>query len=108
MGSTSKARKLVALAMHRVVTRSLAAGRSLSYDRLLAETAAEVDVLLAKRGEADVRLLRQARKQLTGDQVRLAAAAECRAAIDAERQLADLDTTLGPPSWHPEHSENDL
>ena len=108
MASTSKARKLVALAYYRVVTRNMAAGRSLAYDQLLAETAAEVDVLLGQRREHDVRLLRRTRKQLLEDQARLAAAGESRAAGEAERQLADLNTVPGPPSWHPEHSENDL
>lgn len=108
MASTSRARKLVALALYRVTSRSMAAGRSLGYDQLLAETSAEVDVLLDKRRERDARLLRLARKEIFEAQVRLAAAVEVRAAVNADRQLADLGTTLGVPSWHPEHSENDL
>lgn len=100
MASTSK--KLVAEALYRVVSRNMAAGRSLPYDRLLAETAAEVDVLLDKRGERDARLLRRARKQILEDQARLAGAAESRAAVEFDM------APPGPPAWHPEHSENDI
>ena len=108
MASTSKAGKIYALALYRVVARNMAAGRALAYDQLLAETAAELDVLLGQRREHDVRLLRRARKRLLEDQVRVAAVAESRAAGDAERQLAGFDTPPAVPSWHPEHSENDL
>jgi hypothetical protein len=109
VGSTSKARKVVAVAMQRVVARNMAAGRSLAYEQLLAETAAEVDVLLDKRRECDVRLLRRARKQIVEDQVRLAAGAESRAAGDVERrQLAEFEMGPGVPTWHPEHDANDI
>ena len=108
MASTSKARRLVALALYQVTSRSMAAGRSLGYDQLLAETSAEVDVLLEKRRERDDQLLRLARKEILEAQARLAAAVEVRAAVNADRQLADLDTTPGVPSWHPENSQNDI
>ncbi len=109
MASTSKAGKVVAEALARVVARNMFAGRSLAYDQMLTETAAEVDVLLDERKERDARLLRKARKQVREAQVRVAAVAESRAAGDVERQLADFDRApLGPPAWHPEHSENDV
>lgn len=103
-----KAEKIVARALYRVVARNMFAGRSLAYDQLLTETAAEVDVLLDKRRERNARLLRRARKQIVEDQVQLAAAAEARAAVDAERQLADFDVGPGVPTWHPEHGGNDI
>ncbi len=73
------------------------------YEQLLAETAAEVDVLLGKRRERDARLLRQARQEIRKAEARLAGAAESRAAA---RQVDDLEAVLGPPSWHPEHSDH--
>jgi hypothetical protein len=116
-----KAEKVVARALYRVVARNMAAGRSVAYDQLLDELAAEVDVLLGQRREHDVRLERQARKQLLEERVRLAAAEESRAAGagDVEREFRRLDVTRsgldegppGPPVWHPEHAlnpENDL
>ena len=89
----------------------MTAGRSLAYDRMLAETAAEVDVLLGKRQEHDARLLRRARKRLLEEQARLAAAAESRAAAAADtgQDLAAFDmASPGVPSWHPEHDANDI
>lgn len=106
MGCASKARKIVGLAMHRVTVRAMTSGLSLSYEQLLAETAAEVDALLDERRERDVRLLRLARKQLLEDRARLGAAVEFRAAAIAGQELADLDTAPGVPSWHPEHADH--
>jgi hypothetical protein len=108
--ASTKARKVVAVALYRVVSRNMAAGRSLAYETLLAETAAEVDVLLDKQRKRDARLLRRARRQVLEAQVRLAAVTEARAraAGDAGRQLADLEAALGPSSWHPDHPGNDL
>ena len=106
MASTSK--KIVAEALSRVVARNMLAGRSLPYERMLTETAAEVDVLLSRRRERDARLLRQARKRVLEAQVRLAAVAESRAASEAGRELAEFDMAPGVPAWHPEHSENDI
>jgi len=98
--------KIVAAALYRVVVRNMLAGRSLAYERMLAETAAEVGELLDERRERDARLLRRARKRILDAQVRLAAVAESRAAAAAERQLAGSGT--GVPPWHPEHSQNDV
>ena len=106
MASTSK--KVVAEALYRVVTRSMAAGRSLAYEQMLTETAAEVDVLLAERRERDARVLRQARKRVREAQVRLGQVAESRAASAVEPEFRSLDMALGPPLWHPEHPENDF
>ena len=104
MASTSK--KIVAEALSRVVARNMFAGRSLAYEELLTETAAEVDVLLDERRERDARVLRRARKEVREAQVRLAAVAESHAAV--ERQLADFSTGPGVPVWHPEHDSNDI
>jgi hypothetical protein len=99
VASTSET--IVAVAQYRVVRRSMAAGRSLAYEQLLAETATEVDVLLDER---DARLRRRARKRILEDLARLAAAAESRAAADFEREFRSL--LLDLPVGHPEHPEN--
>lgn len=101
MASTSK--KIVAEALRRIVARNMAAGRSLAYDRMLAELAVEVDELLEKRREREARLQRRARKEVREDQAVLAAVAESRAAVGVEQEFSSV-----VPSWHPEHPENDL
>jgi hypothetical protein len=78
-------------------------GLSLRYEDLLAQTAEEVDVMLGKRRERDAKLLRQARQEIRKAEVRLAAAAEFRA---AGRQLADVEALAEVPSWHPEHADH--
>ena len=103
-----KPEKLVARAFYRVVSRNMAAGRSVEYRQLLVEISDEVDVLLGQRREHDVRLERRARKRIVEDRVRLAAAEESCAAGDVARQLADFDMAPGVPVWHPEHGGNDI
>jgi hypothetical protein len=109
----SKAEKLVALALSRVVARNLAAGRSVEYQHLLLETGAEVGVLFGRRLERDARLLRRAQEKIREAQVQLAAVAQSRPVSpdDVERDLRSLDMALGPPSslpkWHPDHPQND-
>ena len=87
------------------------AGRSLAYEQLLLETAAEVDVLAARRQERDARLLERAQKEIREAHMRLAVVAQSRApgSGDVEQEFRSL--ALGLPSWHPEHPghpENDL
>ena len=110
--AASKAEKLLAEAMFRVVARNMAAARSVDYQQLLAETAAEVDVLLVERRERDARLARSAHKQIREAQVQHAAVARARAAGsgDVEQEFRSLDLAPVPP-WHPEHPlhpENDF
>ena len=102
MASTCK--KIIAEAMFRVVTRSMAAGRSMEYAQLLVETAVEVDVLAAGRRERDARVLKQAHREIRAALVGVAAVARSRAVGDVDDEFRSL---VGPPSWHPEHPEND-
>lgn len=112
----SRAERVVAVALYPVVAGAMAAGRSVEYGQLLAETAVEVErVLLERRVKRDARLLRRAQERICEAAVQLGAAAESRTASpgdvesDVERELRDLDMALAP-QWHPEHPlhpEND-
>jgi hypothetical protein len=114
----SKSEKLFALALSRVVTRSMAVGRSVEHQQLLLEVSVEIDVLLDRRRgrrlERDARLACRAQELVREAQVQHAAVVQTRAVSpdDVERDLRSLDMALGPPPslplWHPEHPENDF
>jgi len=83
--------KVTALALGRVLSRYVAAGRAVEYPDLLLETAAELECL-EERLRREARTARRARRQV-------------RAAL---LQVAESVAFEGVPSWHPEHHSNDI
>ena len=106
---SSKADKITARALGRVLARNVAAGRSVEFPELLLETAAELAVM-HKRLERDARMLRRAREQIIEAQLQIVAEALSRTGSpgDIDQEFRSLDMTLGPPSWHPENPGHDV
>ena len=107
---SSKAEKITARALGRVLARNVAAGRSVEYPELLLETEAEIAAMLDKRRKRQARMLRRAEKaerQIRQAQIQIAAQA-IGSPGDIDREFRSLDMALGPPSWHPENPEHDL
>jgi hypothetical protein len=102
---SSKAEKITARALGRVLARNVAAGRAVEFPELLRETAAEL-AAMHKQLKRDARMLGRARKQVREAQLRIAAGELSRVSVpgDVEREFRDLDI----PLWHPEHPGNDL
>lgn len=100
--------KFTARALGRVLARNVAAGRSVEYPELLAETAAEL-AAMDERLKRDARALRRAREQVLDAQLRIPAArSRGRRRGDAGAGFLGVDMAMGPPRWHPEHPENDF
>ena len=106
---SSKAERITAQALGRVLARNVAAGQAVSYPELLLETDAEL-AAMHKRLKREARMLRRARRQVRDTQLQIAAGVLSRAGGpgDVEREFRSLDMAMGPPPWHPEHREHDL
>lgn len=88
----ASADRLTAEALSRVLARYVAAGRSVEYPDLLAETADELECF-EERLRREARTARRARKQV-------------RLALLQSAELGAFDMVQGVPAWHPEHSEH--
>ncbi len=90
----ASAERITAAALGRVLARHVAAGRSVDFPDLLAETADELECLEG-RLRREARSARRARRQV-------------RAALVQIAVCGAFDMPPGPPAWHPEHEQNDI
>jgi hypothetical protein len=101
----AKPEKITARALGRVLSRHVAAGRSVEFPELLVETDGEL-AAMDERLRERLECVRRAREQVREAQLRITVGELSRVCApgDAEREFRDLDI----PLWHPDHPGNDL